>query len=209
MFFTERHIMENSSHVFKIELITNAKVTRLSRKLAHKIQDSGFNPDIVISIARGGYIPARLICDYLYLYNLTSIRIKHYTGSDKAEAAQLIDPLSINIKGMKVLLVDDIDDTGDTLQVALNYLASFNPVEIKIAVLHHKVISSLVPDYYAKKIIHWRWIIYPWAVTEDVFEFIKKIQPKPSTIEKAIECLEQDYKIKVSKQVMHDVFRLL
>lgn len=144
--------MENSSHVFKIELITNAKVTRLSRKLAHKIQDSGFNPDIVISIARGGYIPARLICDYLYLYNLTSIRIKHYTGSDKAEAAQLIDPLSINIKGMKVLLVDDIDDTGDTLQVALNYLASFNPVEIKIAVLHHKVISSLVPDYYAKKL---------------------------------------------------------
>lgn len=201
--------MESSNCSLKVELVSNAKVTSLCRKLAHKIQDSGFTPDIIICIARGGYIPARLICDYLDIDNLASIRIKHYTGSDKSEAAQLIDPLSINIQGMKVLLVDDINDSGDTLQVALDYLASFNPIEIKVAVLHHKVISTLVPDYYAQKIIHWRWITYPWTITEDVLGFVKKMQPQPSTIEQAIECLEQDYKIKISKQVMHDVFRLL
>jgi len=200
--------MESSSHSLKVELVNNATVTRLCRKLAHKIQDSGFKPDIIICIARGGYIPARLICDYLDIYNLASIRIKHYTGSDKSEAAQLIDPLSIDIQGMKVLLVDDINDTGDTLQVALDYLASFNPIEIKAAVLHHKVISTFVPDYFSQKIIHWRWITYPWAITEDVLSFVKKMQPQPSTIEQAIECLEQDYKIKISKQVMRDVFRL-
>jgi len=201
--------MESSSHSLKVELVSNATVTRLCRKLALKIQGSSFKPDIIICIARGGYIPARLICDYLNIYNLTSISIKHYTGSDKSEVAQLIDPLSINIQGLKVLLVDDINDTGDTLQLALDYLASFNPIEIKVAVLHHKVISTLVPDYYAQKIIHWRWITYPWAITEDVLGFVKKIQPQPSTIEQAIECLEQDYKIKISKQVMHDVFRLI
>lgn len=201
--------MESSSHSLKVELVSNATVTRLCRKLALKIQGSGFKPDIIICIARGGYIPSRLICDYLDIYNLASIRIKHYTGSDKSEVAQLIDPLSINIQGLKVLLVDDINDTGDTLQVALNYLASFNPIEIKVAVLHHKVISTLVPDYYAQKIIHWRWITYPWAIVEDVLGFVKKMQPQPSTIEQAIERTAQDYGIKISKQVMQDVFRLL
>ena len=201
--------MESLNCSLKVELVSNAKVTSLCRKLAHKIQDSGFTPEIIICIARGGYIPARLLCDYLGLDNLASIRIKHYTGSDKSKDAQLIDPLSINIKGMKVLLVDDNNDSGDTLQEALKYLESFNPTEIKVAVLHHKDTSTLVPDYYAQKIIHWRWITYPWAITEDILGFIKKIQPQPSTIDEAIEYIQKNYNIKISKQVMNDVFRLL
>lgn len=201
--------MENPTHSLKVELVSSAMVTRLCRKLAHKIQDSGFNPDIVICIARGGYIPARLICDYLNIYNLTSIRIKHYTGSDKSETAQLLEPLSIDIQGMKVLLVDDIDDTSDTLQLALDYLKGVNPKEIKVAVLHHKITSTLIPDFFAQKIIRWRWITYPWAIVEDVLGFVKKMQPQPSTIEQAIERTAQDYGIKISKQVMQDVFRLL
>lgn len=201
--------MKNPAHSLKVELVSSATVTRLCRKLAHKIQDSGFNPDIVICIARGGYIPARLICDYLNIYNLTSIRIKHYTGSDKSETARLLEPLSIDIQGMNVLLVDDIDDTSDTLQLAQDYLKGLNPKEIKIAVLHHKITSTLTPDFFAQKIIRWRWITYPWAIVEDVLGFVKKMQPQPSTIEQAIERTAQDYGIKVSKQVMQDVFRLL
>ena len=201
--------MESSSHSLKVELVSNATVTRLSRKLAHKIQDSGFTPDIIICIARGGYIPARLICDYLNIYNLTSIRIKHYTGSSKSETARLLDSLSIDIQGMNVLLVDDINDTGDTLQLGLDYLNGLNPKEIKVAVLHHKIISTLIPNFFAQNIIRWCWITYPWAVVEDVLGFVKKIQPQPSTIEQAIERTAQDYGIKVSKHVMEDVFRLL
>jgi hypoxanthine phosphoribosyltransferase len=201
--------MQSAAPSLKVELVSNAMVSRLSRKLAHKIQHSKFNPDIVICIARGGYIPARLICDYLEIYNLTSIRIKHYTGSDISGSASLIDPLCIDIQGMNVLLVDDIDDTGDTLQLALDYLTGLNPEEIKVAILHHKVISGLMPDYYAQKITHWRWITYPWAIVEDVLGFVKKMQPQPTTVEQAIERTAEDYGIKVSKQVMQDVFRLL
>ena len=201
--------MKNLADSLKVELVSSAMVTRLCRKLAHKIQDSGFNPDIVICIARGGYIPARLICDYLNIYNLTSIRIKHYTGSTKSETARLLEPLSIDIKGMNVLLIDDIDDTGDTLKLAQDYLKGLNPQEIMVAVLHHKIISTLTPDFFAQKIIRWRWITYPWAIVEDVLGFVKKMQPQPSTIEQAIERTAQDYGIKISKQVMQDVFRLL
>jgi len=201
--------MKNLADSLKVELVSSAMVTRLCRKLAHKIQDSGFNPDIVICIARGGYIPARLICDYLNIYNLTSIRINHYTGSTKSETARLLEPLSIDIKGMNVLLIDDIDDSSETLQLAQDYLKGLNPKEIKVAVLHHKIISTLTPDFFAQKIIRWRWITYPWAIVEDVLGFVKKMQPQPSTIEQAIERTVQDYGIKISKQVMQDVFRLL
>jgi len=201
--------MENPGSSLKVEMVSYAMVTRLSRKLAHKIQESGFNPDIVICIARGGYIPARLICDYLNIYNLTSIRIQHYTGSTKSETARLLDPLSIDIRGMNVLLVDDINDTSESLLLAQDYLKGLNPKEIKIAVLHHKITSTLIPDYFAKKIIRWRWITYPWAIVENVLGFVKKMQPPPSTIEQAIERTAQDYGIRISKQVMDDVFRLL
>lgn len=201
--------MESPTYPLKVEIVSYAMVNRLTRKLAHKIQDSGFNVDIVICIARGGYIPARLICDYLNIYNLSSIRIKHYTGSDKSETARLLEPLSIDIQGMNVLLVDDIDDTGDTLQLAQDYLKGLNPKEIKGAVLHHKITSTLIPDFFAQKIIRWRWITYPWAIVEDVLGFVKKMQPQPATIEQAIERTTQDCGIKVSKQVMQDVFRLL
>ena len=50
---------------------------------------------------------------------------------------------------------------------------------------------------------------FMWGIVEDVLGFVKKMQPQPSTIEQAIEHTAQDYGIKVSKQVMQDVFRLL
>lgn len=201
--------MKDEDKPIKIELVSNAAVTRLVRKLAYQIQDSGFEPDMVICIARGGYVPARLLCDFMNIFDLASIRIKHYTGSDKSEAAILVDKLGIEIRGMKILLVDDVDDTGDTLQLALEHLGSLQPDEIKVAVLHHKVISSLVPDFYAQKIIRWRWITYPWAVIEDTLGFINKLTPPPESPEQAISDIENKYGIKLARQTMEDVFRLL
>jgi hypoxanthine phosphoribosyltransferase len=201
--------MEYTSQLLEVELVSNATVVNLSRKLAHQVQDSGFVPDMVVCIARGGYMPARLMCDVLGIYNLSSIRIQHYTGTDKADKAELLDPLGCDITGMNVLLVDDVDDSGDTLQVALDYLQGLGPKAIKVAVLHHKTVSTLTPDFYTKKIVHWHWVIYPWAIVEDVLGFVKKMQPPPASIEEAIERVAQDYSINISKQVMGDVFRLL
>ncbi|MEJ2141762.1 MAG: phosphoribosyltransferase family protein [Gammaproteobacteria bacterium] len=98
-------VMEDEEKPFKIELVSNATVTRLVRKLAHQIQDNGFSPDIVVCIARGGYVPARLLCDFLNIFNLASMRIRHYTGSDKSEAAELVEKLSMDVGGNKILLV--------------------------------------------------------------------------------------------------------
>lgn len=192
-----------------IEVLTLAKIQNLSRRLARQIQADHFRPEVVIAIARGGFVPARLLCDYLDIYNLTCIRIAHYTGTDRTGQARLSVPLNIDIRGMSVLLVDDVDDTGDTLQLALTHLHSFTPAVIRVAVLHHKTVASVVPDYYAEKVTHWRWITYPWAITEDILGLVRKMQPTPANIEDAILRVTQDYGLHISTKVMADVYRLL
>lgn len=192
-----------------IEVLNFSAIRVLSRRLARQIQTDRFCPEIVIAIARGGFVPARLLCDYLNLFNLACIRITHYTGTDKNEKPRLSIPLNIDIRGKTVLLVDDVDDSGETLQLALTHLHSFHPAMIRSAVLHHKTVSSVVPEYFAEEIIQWRWITYPWAITEDVLSLISKAQPMPESIEEAILYMAKIHDLRISKATMTDVYRLL
>lgn len=161
---------------FKCELMSFGESYNLAKILARKIKDSGYLPDMIIAIGRGGYVPARLVCDFLLFDNLTTIKIEHYKGAaDIQEMATLRFPISVDIRGKKILVVDDVTDTGKTLSVAVKYLESLGPAEIKTAVLQHKICSDFVPDYYARKVIKWRWIIYPWAAYEDLSGFAENI----------------------------------
>ncbi len=195
---------------FQCELISWEKVHQLSVLLARQVQDAGYRPDVVIAIARGGYVPARLVCDFLDIYNLTSVRITHYTaGSSKEETARLSSPLCMEIKGLKVLIVDDITDTGDTIQVALQHIREFSPAEIKIAVLQHKKQSKLNPDFYADKIVQWRWIIYPWAVTEDIGGFLRAMPELPDTVEAANKILKADHGVTVAAETLSQIYQMI
>ena len=105
------------------------------------IRVSRFQPDIVIAIGRGGYVPARIVCDRLLMNDLTSIKIEHWgTAAHKLDQAQVRFPLSVNVEGMDILVVDDITDTGETLMAAREYLALAKPGEIRTGVLQHKTV---------------------------------------------------------------------
>ena len=72
----------------RCELISWSKIERLSLQLAKQMLDSDFYPDVVVAIGRGGYVPARLLCDYLDIMALTSIKIELYHhGAQKADQA--------------------------------------------------------------------------------------------------------------------------
>ncbi len=104
------------------------------------------------------------------------MKIEHYArGADMRAEARIKFPISTDISGKKVLIADDITDTGDTLQLAVNYVQGLKPLEIRTAVLQHKTCSSFIPDFYGQKIVKWRWIIYPWARYEDLAGFTEKI----------------------------------
>jgi hypothetical protein len=161
---------------FRCELISFNEVLRLSKTLARKIKASGYMPDLIVAIGRGGYVPGRLVSDFLLFSDLTSMKIEHYTrAADMLEETRIKFPIPENIAGKKILIVDDVTDTGETLKLAVDYVLSLNTTNVRTAVLQHKTCSAFTPDFYAQKILKWRWIIYPWARYEDLAGFAEKI----------------------------------
>ena len=192
------------------ELISWARFQRLSRKLAEKIRQSRYIPDMIVAIGRGGYIPARLLSDYFGVMDLTSFKIEHYRGSQKQTQATIQYPLTAKVDGKRVLLVDDVSDSGDTFKVAIDHVnQKGSPAELKTAVLHHKTTSVYVPDYFAQTIVKWRWIIYPWAVTEDLGSFISAEMSLPASVETIAAHLERCHGISVSESNIRDALELL
>lgn len=188
------------------EMVTWREVQRLSRGLALRIREQGFRPDIIVALGRGGWVPGRLLSDYLSIPNLTEFKVEHYAGTSKQPEARVRYPLAADVAGQRVLVVDDVTDTGDSFAVALAHLRSRGePRELRTLVLHHKTVSPYVPDYYGHKVIKWRWIIYPWAVTEDLTALIAALDPLPAGAEAVAERLRQVHGLRVSSAVVRDL----
>ena len=193
----------------RCELITWEHFYKLARKLSLSMYNASFQPEIIVAISRGGCIPARVICDYLDVFNLDVIKIEHYHGVHKEKTAILRYPLSADITGKRVLLIDDVSDTGDSFDVAIQHLVeSGEPAELKTAALHHKTVSSYMPDYYAEIVHEWRWIIYPWAVMEDLRSILGSMETPAETIEEFDRYLKQQYQLEAPGQTLEDVFSL-
>ena len=193
----------------RCDYISWSRFYSLSRKLSYRIHDSGFKPDLIIAIGRGGYMPARIISDFLLVMNLASFKIEHYHGTRKKTSAVVRYPLAREVAGNRVLLVDDVCDTGATFDLANRHLAErMQPLEVRTAVMHYKKTSSFIPDFYAAKMIQWRWIIYPWAAAEDIGVFIKQMRPKPDNASEISEILARDYNVRLPLQVLLDILAL-
>ncbi|MEA1890708.1 MAG: phosphoribosyltransferase [Pseudomonadota bacterium] len=194
----------------RCEMITWSEVQRLCRRLAFLIRSSNYVPDVVVAISRGGYVPARLVCDYLDIMALTSIRTEHYlSGSIKQAQVIIRDPLCADIKGLRVLIVDDVNDSGDTLELAIRHLQAFYPREIRTAVMHRKTSTHISENYYARKIVKLRWLIYPWAVKEDISGFLQRLMPAPETMEQAQLQLAEHFGILISQQRLKDIYEFM
>ena len=177
--------MEKPEVPIKCYIVSWDQACRLGRKIARKIRASGFVPDIVIGVARGGLVPARIVCDFLHQKDLTSIKVEHWGIAVNHGTARIKFPLpeEIDISGKKILIVDDVVDTGDSYHVILDHITKRYPAEVKTAVLQYKTCSTIIPDYWGEKHDAWKWIIYPWALYEDMTGFIKRVLVRPMTRE--------------------------
>lgn len=191
---------------FTAKIVSLKEVYQKSHELAQSIMSSSTSFDFVIAIARGGVLPARLICDFLNIHQLTSIQVKHYQkGAKELEQAEIIDPLRVDIKGNNVLLVDDVNDSGKTLKAAVEHIESLEPDLLKTAVLHEKSHTIHESDYTGEKLNEWKWLIYQWAATEDVLEFLKKDDMLQESDEKAREHLVEKYDLHVDEQLFKQI----
>jgi len=167
---------------FNIEYVSWSAAVGLCRRLASRIQASGFEPDVVVAIARGGFVPARVVCDYLGVKALESLRIVHYgPGAEKKERPRLASEIKFDLKGKKVLLVDDVIDSGGTLELARPLLLSLRPAAFLTAVLQVKPGGSVAADFVGRRIRTWRWVVYPWAAMEDLGAFASNFEPRPDS----------------------------
>jgi len=148
---------------------------RLSAVLAAKISKS-YKPDIIIGIARGGWVPARNLCDLLDVHDLASIKIEHWGKAAMPTGKAVIKyGIEADIAGKNVLVVDDITDTGESVKAALAYIKKKNPKSLKSATLMHVSGCPVIPDFYAETVKGWKWIIFPWNVMEDVERFTREL----------------------------------
>ena len=134
-----------------------------ARDVAQRVVDSGYRPDMVIAIARGGLVPAGAIAYALGVKAAGTLNVEFYsdveeTLPDPVLLAPLLDTDAI--VGKKILVVDDVADSGRTLDLVLGLLRRHTP-DVRSAVLYTKPRTIVQPDY------SWRetdlWIIFPWS----------------------------------------------
>lgn len=158
----------DSSELDQKEILTWEGFGTAQRELAQQIADSGFNPDIIIAVARGGLLPAGALSYSLGVKLSDAINVEFYTDvhetlPDPVLLEPLLDTQSISNK--KLLVVDDVADSGRTLHLVLNLLKQHG-AEVRSAVLYGKSRSEIAPDYVWKHTDEW--IVFPWSADPPV-----------------------------------------
>lgn len=121
---------------------------------------------------RGGWIPARILLDYLNIPTLATLEIKFYKGvGETREKPIIVHPLVVNVLNRKVLIVDDVIDTGKSMSIAVEIAKLGGAYSVKTAALVVKPWSILEPDYYAMKSD--KWIVFPWEIRETIEDILK------------------------------------
>jgi hypothetical protein len=138
---------------YDVEKAVTALATTLERE---------FVPDLIVGIARGGLIPAVRLSHLLGDKLLRMIHIKFYKGVDlRQEKPELLADVGELPK--RVLIVDDVADTGETLEFVCGHVKKKGAKEIKVATIAYKPRSKLKPDYYVFETE--KWIVFPWEET--------------------------------------------
>jgi hypoxanthine phosphoribosyltransferase len=203
-----------------VKLVSWDEIVDWSWNLARIIKKDGYKPDVIVALARGGYVPARLLCDFLDVENLLSIQSQHWTEAAKAEERAIIKfPYIVDLSNYRVLVVDDIVDTGDTLRLAKEYISkNWKPKELKTAALQWiSPVAKFKPDYYYIEVKDWTWFQYPWTRLEDTYQFIKRMMTetykengkKEWSYEEIVNGFKEWYGIDVGDRYYRDALEIL
>jgi uncharacterized protein len=149
------------------------QIYRMLLAQARKIQNQPFKPDITIGIARGGIVPARVLTDLLETPSISIIQVEFYSDIAQTKPRPMLkQPLPIDITCKKALLVDDIADTGESLNLAQTYIQKQGAQEVKTATLYFKPQAKVKPDFFEKQTA--KWVVFPWEAKETLREILQK-----------------------------------
>jgi uncharacterized protein len=161
---------EESAVAPERETLTWDLFGQASRDIARDVIAADFVPEVVVAIARGGLLPAGAIAYGLGVKNCGAINVEFYTGIGTVlDAPELLPPeLDMTyLNGRRVLLVDDVADSGRTLDLAVRLLVE-RGADVRSAVIYTKPTTIIQPDF------SWKntdlWIDFPWSWQGSVLE---------------------------------------
>ncbi len=150
----------------------------LTRKLAASLFSEKTKFQEIIAISRGGLTLGHLLSDLMRI-PISTIAIQSYTDIQKQGELKLTSKLQSPIKDKNIILVDDVADSGKTLQRAKKYLRHLAPKSITTVTLFYKHKSVVRPDYFAK--VTNKWIIFPYESAETVYSISQQLYNKGKT----------------------------
>jgi len=165
---------------FKCAITNWNYIYDLCRDLAYSVESSFYAPDVIVALARGGWFAGRMMCDFLGINDLIRLKVEHYVGTAcVGDECRIKYPIVEEmVHGKRALIIDDISDTGKSLQYSVNYVKEFGPTEVKTGALQLLFTSEFTPDYYAEYLEDWIWVVYPWNFIEDMTDLITKMMTK-------------------------------
>jgi uncharacterized protein len=156
------------------EVMTWDDLGRGSRELAEAVAADGYRPDMILGIARGGLLVAGGLGYALGVKNTFTMNVEFYTGVDeRLEIPMILPPVPdlVDFQETRVLIADDVADTGATLQLVQEFCAG-KVAEVRCAVLYEKPRSAVKCEYVWRRTD--RWITFPWSAEEPVLQALSE-----------------------------------
>lgn len=178
-------------------------------KVAQDMKADGYDPDVIIAVARGGLAPARILVDYLHKKYICTFQMGHWDDeASLREEPKLVFPLpDVDLTGKRVLVVDDVSDEGGTMEGVVSYLRA-RVRDIRTAVLVSKADARFRTDYCPRTMDEWLWVLFPWSRHEDLLSFTEKVLQLTggATVEDIIRILEESMKVDIAR---HEIEKVL
>jgi len=150
------------------EVMTWTDLGTSTRRLAEAVAADGYDPDMILSIARGGLLVGAALGYALSVKNVYTMNVEYYTGVDeRLEVPRILPPAPdfVDLQDARILIADDVADTGHTLESVQGFCAG-KVGEVRIAVLYEKPHTVVPCDYVWRRTD--RWIDFPWSAPAPV-----------------------------------------
>jgi hypothetical protein len=172
----------------EFEIPSWEQIYEMLLNLADKIRKDKFEPDIIVGVSRGGWTPSRVMSDLLESPQIANVKAEFYEGvTETGEEPIITQPVSMSVKRKKILVMDDVADTGRSLRKVRLHVLEQGATDVRIATLYYKPWSATIPKYYEKETR--QWIIFPWERKETVRNILKKHEQQGKSIDEVKEKL--------------------
>ena len=124
------------------------------KKMAKDIKDE-FDPEVILAVARGGLTLGHSLAVALENRNLFTLNSIHYEDTNKLDTIQIFNVPDLS-RYTKILLVDDIIDSGESMvEIKRELLKRYPNLDIKIATVFYKEKALLLPEFKVKEAHDW------------------------------------------------------